>query len=309
MTSAITDRLGLGPNPTQALFNSFLAQVTFDGAAADGYSDAWFHRTAAYLGGMPGHVATALTVQTDVTGVGVTNFEWASLAILNNSATGGENVASYAQGNRMTSTTGPTWAAVLETREMVPINNPTSGLVSLEVDVRSNGTDNNFNRVGIDVVLTRFDPGGPDTTSGFGVRVGNNQDGAHSFITNAFSVFDCNAAVAYDCAFATVTTGALRMAAGQPILFDAAGLNQLAFNGLGLDYSVSGALQTRLLATGGLQVEAAQVVGPRNTGWNPWTGILNNASVYDASTVTLVQLAQRVAAIQNALTTHGLLGL
>lgn len=36
---------------------------------------------------------------------------------------------------------------------------------------------------------------------------------------------------------------------------------------------------------------------------NPWTGTLNRATAYDASTVTLVQLAQRVAAIQADLTT------
>lgn len=52
-----------------------------------------------------------------------------------------------------------------------------------------------------------------------------------------------------------------------------------------------------------------QVLGIRRTGYtNPWTGTLNRATLYDPSTVTLVQLAQRVAALQTDFETHGLVG-
>lgn len=51
-----------------------------------------------------------------------------------------------------------------------------------------------------------------------------------------------------------------------------------------------------------------KVLGPRNTGWTAMTGTQNKNSTYDTSTVTLSQLAQRVNALQAALTTHGLIG-
>jgi hypothetical protein len=52
-----------------------------------------------------------------------------------------------------------------------------------------------------------------------------------------------------------------------------------------------------------------QVVGPRRTGYtNAMTGTVNRATSYDTSTITLVQLAQRVKALQDDLTTHGLIG-
>lgn len=294
---------------TQALFDGFLGTVNFAGAVNDSYSDAYFKRTAAYVGGVPGHVATCMTIETDVTGTGATNYEWALLAIMNNYANAGNNVAGYFQGNRETATTGPTWAAVCEVRELVPIADPVTGLIGLEINNRSNGTDANGNRVGIDVVCTRYDKAGNPTNITFGVRVQNDQDGANSIIGNAFSAYQCQVAVAFDCANATVTSGSLRMAQSVPILFDVNGTQKLVSQGLGIDHQVGGVLTNRLLSAGGLQVQTVQVVGARNTGWNPWTGILDNASVFNAASVTLVQLAERVAAIQNALTVHGLLGL
>lgn len=57
-----------------------------------------------------------------------------------------------------------------------------------------------------------------------------------------------------------------------------------------------------------LKIDNVQVVGNRNTGWTPMTGVQNKATAYDPSTITLPQLAERVNAIQVALTTHGLIG-
>lgn len=60
---------------------------------------------------------------------------------------------------------------------------------------------------------------------------------------------------------------------------------------------------------GPLYNAGTQVVTARQTGYtNAWTGTLERAAARDASTVTLVQLAQRVAAIQADLVTHGLIG-
>ena len=51
-----------------------------------------------------------------------------------------------------------------------------------------------------------------------------------------------------------------------------------------------------------------QVLGARITGYSAMTGTPNKATVYDTSTVTLPQLAGRVAQLQADMTTHGMIG-
>ena len=51
-----------------------------------------------------------------------------------------------------------------------------------------------------------------------------------------------------------------------------------------------------------------QLLGNRDNGWVAMTGTGNKASVYDTSTITLAQLAGRVKEMQDALTSHGLIG-
>lgn len=53
---------------------------------------------------------------------------------------------------------------------------------------------------------------------------------------------------------------------------------------------------------------ANKVVGARDTGWAAMTGSPDKATAYATSTVTLAQLAGRVAQLQASLTTHGLIG-
>lgn len=305
----------LGGTISQALFNSFLADVTFNGAATDGHANAFFLRTAAYAGGTPGFVNSCLLVETDVTGVSAISDEWAFLALLNNFANGvgSENVAAYFQGNKYG--TAATWGAVVEVIERNAVNNPVLGTVALEVDVSVNGTDNLVagNRIGVDVVIRRFNPAGAAAAANWGYRIDTSDAGAS--VGFGYGFFPGSTAiVGFDTSHCTINSAAYMMAVGQPIIFDGplAQTIKLFYDGTGLVYQAAGANDVRL-AGAAVQINSggafAQVLGPRNTGWNPWTGILNNATVYDASTVTLVQLAQRVAALQNALTVHGLLGL
>jgi hypothetical protein len=197
------------------------------GTATD-FATLQVQRSAQYSGGTVGGVNSGLEVDTTV-GANVANDEWTLTAVMNNSATGGENVAIYGQGNRETSSTAATWAGVMEAREIVPIANPTTGLVGLEVDNRSNGTDSNNNRIGIDVVGSRYNTSGASTQIGYGVRVQNDNDPNVSF-THAFSV-NATAGVGFDTSLATIETAALRMAAGQAIAFDANAEYQLALGG------------------------------------------------------------------------------
>ena len=57
-----------------------------------------------------------------------------------------------------------------------------------------------------------------------------------------------------------------------------------------------------------IKVNTTQVVGARDTGWTAMTGSPDKSTSYATSSVTLPQLAGRVAALQAALTTHGLIG-
>lgn len=54
-------------------------------------------------------------------------------------------------------------------------------------------------------------------------------------------------------------------------------------------------------------VAGAKVVGARDTGWTPSTGIANKAA-FDPSTATFAQIAGAVLGIKNALIAHGLIG-
>jgi hypothetical protein len=314
MSSAITDRLGLGPNPTQALFDSFLGSCVFAGAV-DSPPNVLFQRISAQVGGTFGFVTPCVEVYTQTSPQGG-NFEWAFLAKLDNftpSSTGAQNTALYAQGNKYS--TGPTWAAVFEVIERNAVNNPPQGTVGVEIDVSVNGTDQaapGGARVGLDMVIRKFDQAGAAAQANWGYRIQNGGN-ADSNVGYGYSFMQgMIATVAFDCSHATVNTAAYQMAVDQPIIFDGPSTqnHKLVLQGplLGLDYLVANVLATRLLASGGLQVGPNQVVGSRNAGWNPWTGTLDNATAFNTAAVTLPQLAERVAAIQLALTTHGLLG-
>lgn len=56
------------------------------------------------------------------------------------------------------------------------------------------------------------------------------------------------------------------------------------------------------------KIGGVKVLGARETGWSPMTGTTDKASALDVSTVTLAQLAARVAALQAAHTNHGQIG-
>lgn len=221
---------------------------TFAGGSADVYN-VLYTRNAAYSGGTPGFVNATFRTTTNVTGTGATAYEWSIVGVLNNSATGGQNVAIYGQGNRQTTTTGPTWAGVMEARETVAINDPTTGLVGLEVDNRSNGTDANNNRVGIDVVAARYTASGT-TQMGFGVRVQNSGD-ANVTVKTAFSV-NTTATVGFDTSASTITQAAFKMAQNQAIAFDSSATNQLSYDGTGLALKVSSSLIARINSATGI---------------------------------------------------------
>lgn len=93
-------------------------------------------------------------------------------------------------------------------------------------------------------------------------------------------------------AFSPTLTGAIAIGTGD-------GVTHADFN-----ISIAGAWNF----SAPLGVNGLQVIGPRDTGWAPMTGAPDKATALDTSTVTLAQLAARVAQLQAALTAHGLIG-
>jgi len=261
VTGGTVDNLTSINDPTNTYVNTFTV-TSFPST-----SSIALNRNANYTGGTVGYV-NSLVYLVDTAQPGITSNEWTLTSVMNNYCTnvnGAQNVGGYLQGNKYS--TGPTWGGTVEVREMVATNNPVAGTVGLEVDVRSNGTDTGGARVGIDVVCTRFNTSGAATTTSYGVRVQNNNDTTNSLISNAFSAYQCNVAVAFDCAYATVSSGSLRMASNVPILFDTVGVNQLYYDGTALRYDtlVSSTRTQIWKVTPGTRAEFSNVVQSAST--------------------------------------------
>lgn len=229
--------VGLGYDNRPAL------QFSQTGTTANDYGAVTVRRTTSHTGGATTNVNAGFRVDSYVS-AGVTNIEWALVGVIQNSSTGGQNTGIFGQGNRLTSTTGPTFAATMEARDASLVANPTAGLVGMELDCRAAGTDTGLTRVGLDVVCTRpYINGvlsGATATISWGVRVGSFADPTTT-VTIGYTVYDTNVGIAYDCSAATVTGAALRMASGVPIAFDASSVNTLLYDGTGLNYKASGA--------------------------------------------------------------------
>ena len=78
------------------------------------------------------------------------------------------------------------------------------------------------------------------------------------------------------------------------------------FNFLSFDFA--GKNKFGIDQNGIVYVQGSTVLGTRKTGYSSMTGTVNRGASYATSTVTLQQLAERVAAIQADLTAHGIIG-
>ncbi len=109
------------------------------------------------------------------------------------------------------------------------------------------------------------------------------------------------------------TSTAIRMKVGESISWEATTSIRTNYNSATVTWGIYTSQTTErasfnVSASPYLKLNATKVVGIRDTGWTAFTGITNKATGYATSTITLQQLAERVAALQVALTTHGLVG-
>lgn len=93
--------------------------------------------------------------------------------------------------------------------------------------------------------------------------------------------------------------------------------NDLRENGLDAINFASGYINSTVIGNQGssvinttapLQRNGVQILSTRQTGWVGMTGTADSSSAFNTGTVALQDLAERVKAIQDALTTHGLIG-
>ena len=201
--------------------------------STDGYAGAQqvLRDTTGKSGGTHGHVNCATCTRT-IAGANVSAFEWNVLAVLDNHALEGENVALYAQANKHAS--GPTWAACFEACDKTP--GDTTGLVGVEVDCWVSGPDNGH-RIGVDVVVgdSRLHRGltaSEQSTASVGVRIGASTMAPHASWTTGIALHG-NMQTGIDCTQSSAKT-AIKLRAGQGITVGGINLIWLIYGSLGM---------------------------------------------------------------------------
>ena len=295
------------------------------GATSTDVAVVYNYRNADYTGGTGGaggFVNAGFRQDLDVGSAALAN-EWGILSVLNNNSPSGENTPLFTQGNKK-SGAGLTWSGVFESRDDVTSNNPTTGLVGIEVDIFANGSDDNTQRVAIDVVSGKAQPGGAKSFAAYGLRIGPvNADatsggyntGVHLYgdMTRGIDVRS-SAVVGADFSSGVFSAAAVRLATGQKISLDGSDVHYVSLNSGNLQYvngstvllNISDA-DNSISAVGPLKINSVQVVTSRRTGWSAGTGTATRTA-FATSTVTTAQLAERVKALIDDLNTHGLIG-
>ena len=308
--------------------------------AAGEFAEVQMNKAFSYSGGTPGNVCSNLQLSTSVS-AGVTNFVWGITSVLNNSANAGENVAIYGQGNRVAGI-GAVWGGVFEARDKTNTSGVgKGGTVGIEIDIFANGlVDPSFNRIGLDVVVGKGDASGLACQAGYGVRVtpqasdasngsfliGYQALGATSadfaagstsidaFVatgahTSGFRIMG-SCAIGLNTSTGTISSNAVRLASGQNIAMEGTGVIRTSYGVTAEIWGFYNGATERFginTTSGDLRVNGTQVVTSRRTGWTVPTGTATRAA-FATSTVTTAELAERVKALIDDLTTHGLIG-
>lgn len=294
-------------------------------AVADTYATVRIDRNSTYSGGTHGNVASGLKVNHTVS-AGVVDFQWAILGALNNSATGGENVAIYGQGWKQ-SGAGPTWAMCTEARDYN--TDPTTGLVSIEIGVFCNGTDANGSRVAAHLPLHQLDPLGSAAICTRAVWVNPNANTQYTKGIQFSGAGSCIAGISFentmttgitygsgstialgvDFSLATFSAAPIRLAADQRIQLEGTGVISFGYETAGKITFKNGVTEliTINTTTGAMTLGANQVLGQRVTGWTAASGTATR-STFATGSVTTEQLAERVKALIDDLIAHGLIG-
>lgn len=297
------------------------------GASSTDLADLMIERKANYTGGTAGFVNSAFRAETTVS-QGATAFEWGIVSLLENYAVGtGENCAAYNVARKRAD--GSTWALVTELRDFTV--SPATASVSQEFDMFANGADVSHNRVLLDLVIGKNDASGAAPDVGYGLRITpQNQNVANMGKlfeaihvqgnvgtilrgegTGDFLVKDVGTrTVGLDLIEGVYSNAAMRIASNAKVTLDSTGSVFVRYNssvarteiGVGSAAKFGFSNDGQMFDAGGLQL-----LTTRQKGWAAATGTASRLT-YATDTVTLPQLAQRVKALIDDLTSHGLIG-
>ena len=322
------------PGYSEGMFQGRRLFRQVNGAAGD--VTAWdFQRNVSYTGGTPFFTNNAVRVSTYVTGAGGAAFEWPLLALLDTTHnTDAQHCAAYFRGIKRG--TGVVFGACSEVTDLSI--SPTRSSIAHEFNVYANGADANNQRIVLDVqpgrvggvgstpeiyAGLRIIPQGLDTANAFfknwivldgNVGTGIATDGAGTFLLRDLGAWT----VGLDLIGGTYSAAAIRIPSNALITLDSSGANALRFNSAAnmVEFALSGTafFQTNgngivnvAGATPQYQVSGTQVLTTRRPGWSAPTGTATRTT-FATGTVTLPQLAERVKALIDDLTTHGLIG-
>ncbi len=189
---------------------------------------------------------------------------------------------------------------------------PVYATIGDETDIFvSDGTDRanatTGNRVGTGVYLYR-----QDTTLNVATEVGTGHmvvsDPTDSYLTTLVGYRTIGRfATGFDTSGGTISGSAYRLGSGQSLSFTTTDDRTWDYTGGLLNYRVGGSARFQLDDSGFVYIQGPRVLVSRRTGWGAPTGTATRTA-FDTSTVTLPQLAERLKALIDDLTTHGLIG-
>jgi hypothetical protein len=221
-----TGRFGLNDDGGLMIYEAIGAIDPVQGVAAR------LQGNFSYTGGSG--VTSTNYVLTDVSAA-VSNFVWGHLSVLNNSATGGENVAIYGQAFK--NSTGDTWAAVFEVDDTTEVANPTGAIYGIEVDVVGNDTDSGNKRRGIEIIGWRSNIAGADVQHAYGFRIGPSDVDVDNVVfkkgislTNGSGATLSAFQIGIDLSEATYSNAALKIGTDQGLIWDNNGSVSSAYN-------------------------------------------------------------------------------
>ncbi len=213
-------------------------------------------RIGSHTGGTNGFVTPAFQAYTSAL-AGSKNYEWAALAIIDNSSTladGSENVAIY--GQALKKADGKSWAGCLEIRDTHGAGNALGDCIGLEITAVAQNltTDTNYQRNGIHVATSSTGAGAAEWSRGFWTSTGgsarvrecfsntgnfckavfrNSGVGASTGVDTAKFIEDTGSSeIGIDLGNATYSSGiALRITSGNYIYLDQTNANGIRVSG------------------------------------------------------------------------------
>lgn len=279
----------------------------------------------------------AIRALTSISAGGGDQIEWAISGEVTNSddtrvaAEGGTAVSGVAL--KQAANTGTMFGGHFQVKDETGLAT-VGGIVGVECNIQGNGPDTNGNRIGIDLIARTYGAGDAGEFTA-GLRIRNSASGSGKW-TTALLIQDGAQATPTAIAIqnspgtavgaALTDTGskangiilggtyggsALRLNAGSYIAMEATGGVKTAFgvaaNVWGFYNGASERVGFDMTATPKVRVGGLGVVGARRTGWAAATGTATRTA-FDTATATTAQLAERVKALLDDLTTHGLIG-